>query len=277
MSTSNLFVNAVRTTQGLFPRRLARKQARRSSMQKSGSRLSSTTVGSLLGAMDEIPSRTILLGQCEDSLPFLMALGDPEIGAILISCDAGFGKTHQLQVMADAAMRINAPHDLQISVLTLNPDEWDYLQSESKSQKYLHDIYAWYDNKGEQTIKTLTELAEDRRQGKQRGADVLLILDDVNYVEDLSYEAQVNLHWLLEYGSQSGVWVVATINAGLSEGFRYWINTFRTRILGRVVSSSDAEILAMRSDSLADSLAAGMFRVWAGDDWLTYGLVPLGD
>jgi hypothetical protein len=206
-----------------------------------------------------------------------MELGAPELGAVLIGCDAGCGKTHQLQVMVDSAMRINPPNKVQVVVLSPNPDEWKSLQSDNKSKQYLRDILSWYAGKSEMIIEELTELAEDRRQGKRWGADVLLILDDLKYVEDLGYEAQVNLHWLLEYGSQSGVWVISTVDADLADNFHYWIDTFRTRIIGRTGSPEDAAVIAMRPNSKAFELEHGSFQVWTGSQWLTYQLVPLGD
>lgn len=277
MSISNLFVNAMRITRKVVPGFLSKKLNSQTVIKKNPCRSKPNTVGRLLNSIQDIPSHTILLGQCNDGLPFLMSLGEPVLGAILIGCDIGNGKTHQLQLMVDSAIRNHAPHELQIVLLTLNPAEWDNFQSDPQSKRYLRDIYAWYDNEAEQTINTLTELAEDRRQGKRQGVDILFILDDLNFVEDLSYEAQVNLHWLLEYGAQSGVWLVGTIDAGLINGFRYWVDTFRTRIIGRVISSDDSEILAMRPDSRADDLAPGMFRAYTGTQWLTYHLVPLGD
>ena len=276
MSTSNLFAQPLRITQQATPFKLSGKVKRLRSTRNRRIQRNLTTVGSLLDSVHNIPLRSILLGQCLDGLPFLIKLGDPELGAILVGCDAGGGKTHQLQVMADAAIRINSPHDLQISVLSLNPQEWESFQKNSTSKKYIKSIFAWYDIRAEQTIKDLTELAEARRQNRVHGPDVLFLLDDLNYVEDMSYEAQVNLHWLLEYGAQAGVWVVGTIEAGLSNSLRYWINTFRTRIIGKILSSEDAKILAMRPDSIADHLNPGKFRVWMGNKWLNYRLVPLG-
>lgn len=277
MSTSNLFADAVRITRGAIPDLLLKKGNRNGLIRKRKTHRTGNTVGSLLESVRDIPPRTLLLGKCSDGLPFLMELGAPELGAVLIGCDAGCGKTHQLQVMVDSAMRINPPNKVQVVVLSPNPDEWKSLQSDNKSKQYLRDILSWYAGKSEMIIEELTELAEDRRQGKRWGADVLLILDDLKYVEDLGYEAQVNLHWLLEYGSQSGVWVISTVDADLADNFHYWIDTFRTRIIGRTGSPEDAAVIAMRPNSKAFELEHGSFQVWTGSQWLTYQLVPLGD
>jgi hypothetical protein len=228
-------------------------------------------VATLLDAIQPVPSRSILLGRCTDGLPFLMELGDPTLGAILIGCEAGHGKTHQLQVIAESAMRIQSPRHLQIAVLSLNPDEWSSSR-EGAAGKYLRGLAAWYDPQAEELIAELVALAEARREGERLGADVLLMLDDLNAAEDLSWEAQVNLRWLLEYGAQSGVWPVATLNAALASELRYWVDTFRTRILGRVNDPELAAVLANREDADAAGLLPATFKIWTGTTWLKYTL-----
>jgi len=277
MGTSNLFVNAMKTYQQLLPELRSRNRSKEAVVRSSIKTSRPVAVGSLLDAICPVPARSLLLGKCTDGLPFLMELGDPEMGAILIGCENGCGKTHQLQVMVDSAIRTNSPRKVQIAILTLNPDEWMGISNDPQQKKFLHGLYAWYDDRAERLIEELTELAETRRRGQPQGTDVLFILDDLNAVEDLSYEAQVNLRWLLEYGSQSGVWVVGSISASRAAGFGYWIETFRTRIIGRVPSTEQADLLASQPGALAADLELAEFRVWTGEGWLTYALPPLGD
>jgi len=236
-----------------------------------------TTVNALLGALEPIPQHALLLGRCADGLPFLMSLGDPELGAILIGCEHGYGKTHHLQVLVDSAIQSHSLRRLQVAALTLNPEEWDRLANQPTAKKYLQGIAAWYDPQAEKLIASLTELAESRRDGQRRGPDVLLVLDDLQVLQDLSWEAQVNLRWLLEYGSQSGIWVVATVNAREAEGLRYWIDTFRTRIVGRVGDEAAAGILTQQTGTLLKELSPGEFKAWTGTDWVGYSLPLLGE
>ncbi|MEA3326259.1 MAG: hypothetical protein U9R53_02990 [Chloroflexota bacterium] len=235
------------------------------------------TVGKLLSSVQPIPHHSLLLGQCKDSLPFLMDLSDPAVGSILISGDQGCGKTHHLQVMIDSALRSNTPGELQISILTHNPHDWVYLQENKRYKRYVQDIQAWYDHRAERTIQTLTELAEARRDGEKSAPMVIFILDDINFIQGLSYEAQVNLRWLLAYGSQSGVWLIATVKSDYADSFGFWLEPFRTRILGRVRAVNNAQILAMRNDYQAIFLEPSEFRVWSGTNWMTYRLPILGD
>lgn len=273
----NTYVETGQLHQNLVTRSITRVRPRYLPLARRRPWQGSTTVGSLLRTTQPGLSRSLLLGQCDDGCPFLVELGDPEMGAILVSCNKGCGKTHQLQVMVDSAVRLNTPSSLQFGVLTFKPGEWQTWQSEPQRMKHLQGIYAWYDPWAEGLIQTLVDLAEARRDEQCSSADVLLILDDLNFIEELSYEAQVNLYWLLEYGAHSGVWLIAGVNAHQAADFRYWIDTFRTRVIGRVTSEESTEILALRSNPEAAGLEPGMFSAWAGTDWRTYRLPLLGD
>lgn len=235
------------------------------------------TVGKLLSSISPVPGHSMLLGECNDGLPFLIQLADPAMGAILIGGDPGCGKTHQLQVMVDSAIRLNPPHDLQISILTHNPNEWRSFWHQKRQEQYLYQLKPWYDPGSEDLIEGLLHLAEARREGEPQGASILFILDDFNFVEDLSYAAQVNLHWLLAYGAQSGIWIAAGIKASYAPKFRYWIDNFRTRIIGAAVNTEESEILLARSDFSAEGQKPGFFNIWTGSHWLNYHLPLLGD
>lgn len=274
MGTSNLMVNALQTSLPELKFRY-RSRARKNSTNLQTAPV--VTVGRLLKSIQPLPARSLLLGKCEDGLPFLMEMRDPEVGATLIGCRAGYGKTHQLQVMAESAIQTNPPTSLQIAILTLNPQDWTSLSHKPDWNSYVQGIHAWYDPRAETLITSLTELAEARRQGDFHGAEVLCLLDDLDAGEDLSLGAQINLRWLIEYGAQSGVWVVATLNEHLMDHMQYWMEPFRTRITGLSSASKHARALAMRSDLPAGELSPAEFRVHTGGKWLTYTLPLLGD
>lgn len=277
MGALSTFTTILKTEQSLDPLTKPRVKLYPFRSTRSEPRIKPSTVGGLLKSIQACPFPTLLLGECADGLPFLVELRDPEMGAALICCEKGTGKTHQLQVMAESATRLNAPSDVQIGILTFKPDEWHNWERSSQHRKYLQGIYAWYDPWAEGLIQTLVDLAEARREGGRIGADVLFIVDDLNFIEELSYEAQVNLHWLLEYGSQSQIWVAGAINAHLAADFRYWVDPFRTRIIGRVIRAENAGILGLDPGIRSDAVEPGSFRVWAGDEWRTYRLPLLGD
>jgi hypothetical protein len=235
------------------------------------------TVGRLLSQVQSTPKHTMLLGQCTEGLPVFMGLDDPLAGAILISGENSCGRTHQLQVMADSAIRRYSPEKLQISILTLHPEEWTTLQKGIHQQKYLNAIHAWYDCGSEKLIQKIMNFAEMRRDGLPNTAHQMILLDDLNFIEYLSYESQMNLHWLLAYGAQLGFTMVATLNTVYASNFRYWVDIFRTRIFGRNEINNATDVVAMHPRLETESLAPGSFCVWLEGDWLTYHLPMLGD
>lgn len=275
MGTSHLFVNTIKPMQGHFQNRANNWQQSLSFRRKKP--VQSMTVGRILSTFQPFPANAVLLGSCEDGLPFLMTFSDPEIGAILVGGDAGCGKTHQLQVMVDSAFRTHSPKDFQVVIFTHKPDEWVALQNHPWQKRYLQVLRAWYDRRIEKTIDELVDLAVARRDGDRTGPAVMLIMDDFNFIETLSLEVQVNLRWLLDYGPQSNVWPIAAMNAGFALGYRYWMEAFRTRIIGRVTRCDRLEHLTLLPGSRMKSLGASEFRVWTGSDWLTYQIPLLGD
>lgn len=277
MGAINMIVNDVKVNRKPFSPIKSRNRVRQPGVDKPRVPLKATTVGRLLISIRQINSPALLLGECADGLPFIIELGDPFMGAALIGCERSMGKTHHLQVLAESAVKLNPPSALQIGVITFKPGEWQFWERKPGNKKYLQGIFAWYDPWAKVLIKNLAELAETRYDGAKTGAQVVLILDDLGFVEELSYEAQVNLRWLLEYGAQAGVFVVASINADQADRFRFWVEPFRTRIVGRITDEFAAEKLTLRKNSAVDALEPGMFRVWTGSDWRTYRLPLLGD
>ena len=277
MASTNVFANTKSQTYQGFPQLINRMRRNIFIRSKNKPLTDAVTVGKLLSIIKPVPGHSILLGECKDGLPFLMQLVDPALGAILIGGDSGCGKTHQLQVMVDSAMRLNPPHDLQVSVLTHNPNEWRSFWGKKKQEKYLYQLKAWYDPGAEKIIEGLLHIAEERREDQRQGVSILFVLDDFNFVEDLSYTAQVNLHWLLAYGAQSGIWIAAAIKSIYAPKFRYWIDSFRTRILGAASMSQDAEILSARGDLECSGQMPGDFRIWTGSNWVSYRLPLLGE
>ncbi|HOM66570.1 MAG: hypothetical protein BWX85_01539 [Chloroflexi bacterium ADurb.Bin120] len=277
MGAVNMIVNDVKVNRKPFPPINTRNRVRQPGADKLRVPFKATTVGRLLNSIRPGNSPALLLGECADGLPFLIKLGDPFMGAALIGCERSTGKTHHLQVLAESAVKLNPPSALQIGIITFKPGEWQFWERKPENKKYLQGIFAWYDPWAEVLIKNLTELAETRYDGAKTGAQIVLILDDLGFVEELSYEAQVNLRWLLEYGAQAGIFVVASINSGQLDRFRFWVEPFRTRIVGRITDKIVAETLTLRKNSAVDALEPGMFRVWTCSKWRTYRLPLLGD
>ncbi len=235
------------------------------------------TVGGLLKSINSTQTPAVLLGECTDKRPFLIELGEPEMSAILISGEKGSGKTHHLQVLADSALRLNSPNQLQIGVLTFKPFEWKSITNQDSFRKYSQGVFAWYDSWAEICIQRLYDLAHARREGNQSSASILLLLDNLNFIEEMSFEAQFNLRWLLEYGSQSGVWIAAAIKSELIGNHRFWTECFRTRIIGKSSSEAYSHSTIDQIGPRTSGLEPSTFRIKMRNRWMTYRLPLLGN
>lgn len=276
MGISNLLVKSGNAFPQTLPGLISRRSRRIKRSLGGKQTANAVTVGEVLAATQPLPAKSILLGRCPDGLPFFMSMDDPEMGAVLISGNSGCGKTHQLQVMVESAIRTNRPYELQITVITHHPSEWQAIQKDHQFMKYLQGVYAWYDPRLEAHIQRLTDLAEARREGNHKGPATLVVLDDMNFVEVLSCEAQVNLRWLLEYGSQSRIWLVGALNALRAQELSFWIEVFRTRLFGWMRAETAVDLPWNQPGLRAESLEPGTFRAWTGSSWVTYQIPLLG-
>jgi hypothetical protein len=179
--------------------------------------------------------------------------------------------------MAEGAIRTHRPHELQITVISHDPSTWKCYQADHRWAKYFQGVYAWYDPVVGDHIQHLTEMVEARRAGRQDGPANLVILDDMFFVEILSSEAQVNLRWLLEYGSQSQVWLVAAMNASQAVRMPFWLEVFRTRIFGWMQKKLQGDLIGQGRGLNPETLEPGTFRAWTGSTWITYRLPLLGE
>jgi len=83
------------------------------------------------------------------------------------------------------------------------------------------------------------------------------------------------LHWLLEYGAQTHIRSIASLDASQCVKNPFWIDAFRTFLVGRIESPSLADNLGYSQD-LMESLSPGLdFIAYTGQTWLKYCLPTL--
>lgn len=277
MNVSSFYSSPVRPYHPIVPTAWSLRQKKNIKTHSKLAHQENVTVGSLLRSCKPTPANSVLLGKCQDGLPLLLELGDPQMGAVLISGDGGCGKTHHLQVIVQSAVRMAQAGNMQIAVLTANLGEWAGVLEDEEIKRYMRGIYAWYDPRVAGLIANLTDLAEARRQGERQGSAIIFVMDDLNFAEGLGCEAQFNFRWLISYGSQSNIWLVAGIHASYASSFQYWLEPFRTRVVGRTKNQEDAALMASGYNPGSEVLEPGTFSVQTGESRLTYQLPLLGD
>ena len=217
----------------------------------------------VLAEFGPMPQEALFLGVASDGLPVLLNLHDPIPGPILISGDAGTGKTGLLQTIASAAGKMHQPENLQFGVLTSHPDEWNGLEEIPNNV----GVFPLYHQSADDFILSLASWAHGNKTSQQ---SVLLLLDDLEAATNLDFDTKQNLRWLFLRGPARRVWPITTLNPARMEGITPWLDAFHTRILGRVENASHVRSFAAENAEL-DSLSTGtQFALREGDHWLRF-------
>jgi hypothetical protein len=221
------------------------------------------SLNQVLAEYGSMPQEALFLGVASDELPVLLNLHDPIPGPILVTADAGAGKTVLLQTIALAAGQMHQPEDLQFGVLTNHPDEWNGLESIPNNV----GIFPLYNQSAEDFILSLASWAHGNKTSRQ---SVLLLLDDLEAASNLDFDARQNLRWLLLRGPARRVWPIITLNPNRMENIMPWLDAFRTRILGTIRNQRHIEQLDAVSAELESLPSGSHFTLREGESWLRF-------
>lgn len=210
-----------------------------------------------------MPAEALFLGVASDGLPVLLNLHDPVPGPILISGDAGTGKTAFLQSIARAAGKMHQPEELQFGVLTSHPDEWNGLENIPNNV----GVFPLYHRSAEDFILSLASWAHGNKTSQQ---SVLLLLDDLEAATNLDFDAKQNLRWLFLRGPARRVWPINTLNPNRMENIMPWLDAFHTRMFGPIQDSGQLRNLGAETANLNSLNTGTQFALREGDHWLRF-------
>lgn len=217
-------------------------------------------------ALLNIPKNCLSLGTAEDGLPILLNLSDPVPGPLLVSADAGGGKTAFLKNVATGIMAIHDPEKVQFGVITPNPETW----SRFDSTKHCDGIYPIYDT---DYFFTLGDFIKNHRLDQFR----VLLLEGFEKTVRLSEEKKDTLRWLLSHGPARHLWPIVSLDPAQRGNILPWLDLFRTRIFGKIEDGKVAEAITGGSkDANLGSLQPGVqFTMREGLSWTNFWIPRL--
>ena len=236
------------------------------------------TVGTLMQKAANESKYSLLLGADARSLPVFLQLNSRKVGGVLVTCGAGCGKTHQLQVMAESLLRSKTKNHARLITISTNAQEWASFNLSITEQNNQKNILSWYEPAAQEMIGDLTSLAEQRRGGQHAGPAIYLMLDDLSALDQLDWENQINLRWLLEYGPQSHIYPIATLDSADLSKIPFWVEPFSTFIWGSgfdALSNLPFDYQAVAKQ--ITGLEPGEFMTQLQGEWRSYRLPMLGD
>ena len=222
---------------------------------------------SLLDSLSELgplPREALLLGLASDGLPVLLNLHDPHPGPLLIAADPGAGKTALLQLIAQAAAEMHTPGEVQFGVVSNYPDEWAHLAG----LEHCVGIFPTYHDAAMDFLHSISGWAHANKGGQQ---SVLLLVDDLESMNELDFDARQSLRWLLLRGPARRVWPIISLNTERASQVDTWLEAFRTRIFGQTRDDHTARRLTdLPGESLSHLQAGLQFALREGEDWLKF-------
>lgn len=233
------------------------------------------SVGRIIESLKDLPNRAVLLGMADDRHPVLLDLLDCSAGSILVICDSGFGKTHQLQVILDSAVSIKLSNKMSVVVISPNPWEWHYQLHTYEKKPVSIECLGWQEPHTIKVIKHLTEMTQDRLVDQRQSKDIILILDEVSNMRYLDEESQVSLNFLYTSGPQARVWPFASLSADRDHPDRDMMDLFKTWIFGHVSSMPGIFFQERLDRNLVDN-EPGQFSVMMEGKWFSYRLPMIG-
>jgi hypothetical protein len=220
----------------------------------------------VLAEIGPLPLEALFLGVASDNLPVLLNLYDPHPGPILVAGDAGSGKTAFLQTIAQSVVKTHNANDVQFGVITNYPDEWESIEG----TPHRVGIFPVGNKSTQEFMQSLAAWAHSNKNTHQC---VLLLADDLESVASLDPETVQNFRWLLLRGPARRVWPIVTLNAPRYGQVISWLQSFRTRVFGRVANSRVAEALGGDQASALSQLEARIqFSLREKENWLRFWL-----
>jgi hypothetical protein len=229
----------------------------------------------ILAQSGKLPPQSLVLGVCDDGLPFLLDLTNPAPGALLICSDSGAGKTGLLQSILDSAGRLNTPEQLELSVIAADIEA--YLQL--TKLEHCQEIFTSQEDVVGDLVEEMAEITEQRRRQRNQGPAILLVIDDLaECLEHLNQEAFNRLYWLIRHGPRSRVWTIATLPMERAREIEpRFLTAFRTRLFGKTADRKLVTLLSDDDDLQPGGLEKGQFYIPYGGEWLRlWACAPAG-
>ena len=208
------------------------------------------------------PRLTGMIGLAEDGTPLLVRLPSEDVKNILISGEAGAGKTNLLRCLMMSLVLSETPTALRVLIVAPR-EEWNWADSIPHLMTTPVDVHA---RKVESSVRAVARLVIEREMKPQPEVFTALMFV-VDGLEDV-FEQPGNLAPIFSYitahGPAVGVHVVATVErqppgVGL---FSTW--GFLVRILGKTPDVQSAcDLSEVTFSTAAERLASGEYFVYA--------------
>jgi hypothetical protein len=228
----------------------------------------------LIQELAPLPTQTVVIGVYDDGLPIFLDLTNPTSGSILLAGAAGCGKTRLLASMVKSVSMVTPHRKLRIAGITDNLKEWQVNASSPHS-------YRWTlpgSLEAANLIHELARICEQRRDGREEGSVLLLVIDGLaNVIDKLDTESIDLLAWLVNNGPASRVWTFATLDTSQVLGPIKVVEAFGTWLFGNTCAKQpEMDLLQFPQDIAASLIPGAQFCLKMEGEWLRFWIPCIG-
>ncbi|MBI3158086.1 MAG: hypothetical protein HYZ26_00620 [Chloroflexi bacterium] len=153
-----------------------------------------------------LPPGNVMLGLCDDGLPLLFDLNEPDSGGLLVTGDSALANGLVLKSVLLAACRMNPADSLNLNLISPRPDFFDVLEREPHLQINFHSR----SKEAGLLLEEFANLIAAREESGEPSIIQLLAIDGLSeFFEALDADHQELLLWAASAGPACGAWIVA--------------------------------------------------------------------
>jgi hypothetical protein len=226
----------------------------------------------LLTRYGPFPQASMLIGVCEDGLPFLLNLDIPACGSILLAGDPGSGKERLLHSMLASIPYTSSPERVVFHLVTAQAERYRRLT------RHAHCASVTQAQSADcgQLIESLLYLADCRMLQDDQGTVIVLAIEDLaDFIHSLEDETYWGFDWLVRHGPTRRIWVIACQSSdSLNWVDHDLLSAFPTRFLGSFSSPEVAAYLSGDAHFVLPAMHTGaQFCVPNDEDWLPVWII----
>ena len=217
-----------------------------------------------------MPAYTTVLGICEDGLPLVLDMNDPNPGAILISGRRHTGKSELMKSILYSACSTN--NNDQIYFYLISPEPGN--QTGLEQLAHCYGVLSSYDKAACELIYDLAALIEQRKSGRHLGAKCILAIDNLyELIKHQDFDVLNHLKWLFRYGASNGIWVISTIDDERQNLIEHdLLAEQKTQIL----TGTGRNLLPDQTATYLEGINVITYKTRIGNDWINFWLPSTG-